>query len=460
MLFTSVIFLCCFLPLFFLLDRAWPRSNLFLLLASLVFYAWGEPLYLGLLLASSAGNYQLARLIDGRQGAARRRLLLLGVAGNLLLLGFFKYAGFILVETLGARSFVPPPLPLGISFFTFHCLSYLIDVYRGTIPAERSRVDFFTYIALFPHLIAGPIVRYADIGPQLKARGRTLQGMTLGLRLFALGLAQKLLLADQLAPLADAVFAADPASLSPAAAWAGLACFTLQIYFDFAGYSTMARGLALMLGISFPRNFDRPYAAQSVTAFWRRWHITLSSWLRDYLYIPLGGGRRGRLLTARNLVLTFLACGLWHGAAWTFVVWGLWHGLLLLLERIGLGRLLARLPRPARHLYLLLAVMLGWVLFRAADLQAAWGFYGALLGQGSAPDALTLLAPYLRPTLIALFLLGWIAATLDLERLAALRPLTRWRLGPVNAAATLGLLALLLVVATAATQRSFIYFRF
>ncbi len=460
MLFTSIAFLCVFLPLVFLLDRLWPRSNLFLLLASLVFYAWGEPLYLLLLLASMAFNHGLALLIDARAGAARRHLLALGVAVNLLLLAGFKYAGFLLVEVLGIKGFAPPALPLGISFFTFHVISYLVDVHRRAIPAERSRIDFFTYVALFPHLIAGPIVRYAEIGPQLKARGRTLEGMTLGLRLFALGLAQKLLIADQLAPVADRIFAADPQALPALAAWGGLACFTLQIFFDFAGYSTMAIGLALMLGIRFPRNFDRPYAARSVTEFWRRWHMTLSRWLRDYLYIPLGGSRKGRLATGRNLVLTFLACGLWHGAAWTFVAWGAWHGLLLLAERAGLGLLLTRLWAPLRHGYLLLAVMLGWVLFRATDLHHAWLFLGALLGQGEASDSLAVIAPFLRPTLLLVFLLGWLAATLDPKRLAALRPLRQPRLGLVNAGATLALLALLLVVATAATQRSFIYFRF
>ncbi len=460
MLFTSIVFLCAFLPLVFLLDRLWPRSNLFLLLASLVFYAWGEPIYLALLLASMAFNHAVALQLDKRDGTARGGLLAFGVTVNLLLLGGFKYAGFLLIGILGIRGFVPPPLPLGISFFTFHCLSYLIDVHRRAIPAERSRIDFFTYVALFPHLIAGPIVRYAEIGPQLKARSRTLQGMTLGLRLFTLGLAQKLLLADQLAPVADKVFAADPLALPALAAWSGLACFTLQIYFDFAGYSTMAIGLALMLGIRFPRNFDRPYAARSVTEFWRRWHMTLSRWLRDYLYIPLGGNRRGSLATGRNLVLTFLACGLWHGAAWTFVAWGAWHGLLLLAERAGLGALLARLWAPLRHGYLLLAVMLGWVLFRATDLHHAWLFLGALLGQGQPGDALAVIAPFLRPTLLLVFLFGWLAATLDPTRLWALRPLNRPRLGFVNAGATLALLALLLVVATAATQRSFIYFRF
>ena len=295
----------------------------------------------------------------------------------------FKYADFAvgsLNAVLGRDAFALPgiALPLGISFFTFHAISYLVDVYRGEVKPNRSLLEVAVYIAMFPQLIAGPIIRYHTISRRLTERRMTLGRVSAGLRIFVIGLAQKVLIADEVSRIAEAVFdkLAQP---SMAEAWLGLSAYTIQIYFDFAGYSNMAIGLGLALGFAFPRNFRFPYAARSITEFWRRWHISLSQWLRDYLYIPLGGSRGSATGTYRNLCLVFVACGLWHGANWTFVIWGVHHGAFLILERAGLGDVLARHPWLAR-VYLLLAVMTGWVWFRARDLDHALSFFGSLVG--------------------------------------------------------------------------------
>ena len=270
-------------------------------------------------------------------------------------------------------------LPLGISFFTFHCLSYIIDVYRHRFAANRRPIEIALYISMFPQLVAGPIVRYRTVSRQLRARRHNLAHATVGARIFIIGLAQKVLIADQVSLLVETVFDRTPLP-SMAEAWSGLLAYTIQIYFDFAGYSNMAVGLGLILGFTLPRNFRQPYTARSITEFWRRWHISLSQWLRDYLYIPLGGSRGGELSTYRNLITVFLLCGLWHGANWNFVLWGAWHGSFLVLERVGLGRKLARVPAVASWAYTTLVVMGGWVLFRAQDLSIASQFYAGLVG--------------------------------------------------------------------------------
>ena len=479
MLFNSLEFLCLFLPVALALCLALPWRNAALLTVSLAFYAWGEGAYLLVLLGSIALNHGCGLLVaaPGRRGAC---WLALGIAANLALLGWFKYAVFLqtaLLRPLGLLEGEAPlgggHLPLGISFFTFQCISYLVDVRRGLVPADRDPLRFATYVALFPHLLAGPIVRYAEVAEALRRRQSSLLLFGLGLRIALLGLMQKVLLADQLAPVADRLFALPPDLLPAGAAWFGAAAFSLQIYFDFAGYSNMAIGLALMLGFRFPRNFERPYAAQSLTEFWRRWHITLSRWFRDYLYRPLGGNRRGRLTTLRNLLLVFLLCGLWHGAAWTFVAWGLAHGAVLVLERAVLGRALARAWRPLRHLYLHLVLLPTWVLFRANDLDHALDYLGAMLGQGRPPDAWVALGEYLRPGVLLPFLAGLLAAVLPPPRAlaeqfpeataaeaaglarAARRPLA-WALVPLLA---LGLAACLTLL-VADSERPFLYFRF
>ncbi len=389
MVFSSVTFLFFFLPLFLAAYAAAPSirvKNLVTLAFSLVFYAWGEPWFVLALLASVAMNFAAGIIIDQAEGSRRRLALAVAVALDLAILGVFKYTTFLVGNinlVLGPLHLgIPPPrieLPLGISFFTFHCISYITDVYRRRFHANRNLVQVALYISLFPQLVAGPIVRYKTVAHQLGARRHTLAQASAGARIFVLGLAQKVLIADLVAPLADAVFD-HGAQHGILAAWIGLVAYTIQIYFDFAGYSNMAIGLGICLGFTFPRNFRMPYTSRSITEFWRRWHISLSSWLRDYLYIPLGGNRRGPAQTYRNLVTVFVLCGLWHGASWNFVLWGVWHGVFLVLERMGLGRALARLSRLAATSYTVLVVMLGWVLFRTTGLHNAASMYSALFG--------------------------------------------------------------------------------
>ena len=353
MLFPSIAFLFYFLPLFFIAYCAAPgvtAKNLLLLLASLLFYAWGEPWFVIVLIGQIALNYGAALAIGAVEGAKRTLATTIGIAVNLSLLGLFKYADFAL-GTLNAvlrgsdSAFALPglALPLGISFFTFHAISYLIDVHRGAVLANRSPLEVAVYIAMFPQLVAGPIIRYRTISRQLGRRRMTHGRASAGVRIFVIGLAQKVLIADEVARIAETVFdkVGAPNFLE---AWLGLGAYSIQIYFDFAGYSNMAIGLGVALGFAFPRNFRLPYTARSITEFWRRWHISLSQWLRDYLYVPLGGSRGSAIETYRNLWLVFLLCGLWHGPNWTFVIWGAHHGCFLIIERAGLRRRLERAP--------------------------------------------------------------------------------------------------------------------
>jgi alginate O-acetyltransferase complex protein AlgI len=392
--FSSTLFLLCFLPIALgvhaLLPQRW--RNAWLLAVSLLFYAWGEVFYTALMLISIAWNHACGRWIARERGTPRQRIALAVAVGvNLGLLAACKYGNFALAN-LGAlvpavdaarRHYHPIHLPIGISFFTFQAISYVVDVARGEAEAQRNPLRTGLYIALFPQLIAGPIVRYGAIAAQLAERIVTRDGVAAGLRRFIIGLAKKVLIANTLAVPADALFAADAGALSAGAAWLALASYTAQIYFDFSGYSDMAIGLGRCFGFTFPENFSYPYAATSIRDFWRRWHISLSTWFRDYLYIPLGGNRGSTARTAGNLLAVFLLCGLWHGAAWTFVLWGLWHGAFLALERTALSRGLAALPAPAGRLYTLGIVMTGWVWFRAESFGQAGAFFGALAGTGA-----------------------------------------------------------------------------
>jgi alginate O-acetyltransferase complex protein AlgI len=377
MVFSTTSFLFVFLPLFLLCYALLPWRNLVALCFSLVFFAWGEGAYVLLLLLTIWLNY----VIGARLGQLGSNLLLgVGIALNLFILGYYKYFGFLVNTALQLD--VPqddiPHLPLGISFFIFQSISYLIDVHRGDSPRARSFFDLALYIAMFPQLIAGPIVRYGTVAEALVQRHISLHDFYRGSLLFILGLSYKMLVANNTAEVADAVFALAPGEIDTATAWTGVVAYTLQIFFDFAGYSLMAIGLGRIMGFRFPQNFNYPYISQSITEFWRRWHMSLSSWFRDYLYIPLGGNRHGALRTYRNLFIVFFLCGLWHGAALTFVAWGIFHGAVLALERMGLMRVVASLPRPLRHIYALLLVMIGWVLFRAENFGQAGTFLHAM----------------------------------------------------------------------------------
>jgi len=472
--FSSPSFLFVFLPLamaLYFAGRGMAARNLTLLLLSLAFYAWGEPVMVLVMLGSIGFNFVAARAIDGQAGRARLWTLWAAIAVNLSALAVFKYADFLaddleaLLRALGGPHLGMKrgqiALPLGISFFTFHALSYLIDVYRRRFPANASLRQIALYIAFFPQLIAGPIVRYKTIARRLAFRRHSWGRASAGLRLVVIGLAMKVLVADPMAPLADAVFdhAAAPGLLT---AWTGTLAYTLQIYFDFAGYSTMAVGLGVVFGFSLPRNFDRPYRSRSITEFWRRWHITLSAWFRDYLYIPLGGNRMGAARTARNLLVVFLLCGLWHGPSWTFVLWGLWHGLFLVLERLGLKRILDRTPAPVAWAYALLTVMAGWVLFRAPTLDAAvqvWrgmaGFNGGAVGLG--PELARVLTPGLPVLMAAGLLLSMFRLRTPRRRQAQGGPSFA---GLLDSAAICGLLILCILVVAGAGYSPFLYYRF
>ena len=377
MVFSSPIFLFQFLPLlllvYFLIQTKY--NNLALLVFSLVFYAWGEPKNVLLMLASVAVNYGLAIMID-RFPKGRVPGLVLSIVFNLGALYVFKYFNFsvnILNQFLTTPLTVPViALPIGISFFTFQIMSYVIDVYRKETPVQKNILDLALYISLFPQLIAGPIVRYADVAAQIKDRTSTWDGVHDGLLRFAIGFSKKVLIADQLSSLVDTAFAHSYPSLF--GNWIGMIAYTLQIYFDFSGYSDMAIGLGKVFGFDFLENFNYPYISKSIQEFWRRWHISLSTWFRDYLYIPLGGSRCGTARTYLNLLIVFFLTGLWHGASFNFIVWGLYYAVFLVLERLGFRKVLQKLPALVQHVYTLFIVMLGWVFLRRENLSACFSF--------------------------------------------------------------------------------------
>lgn len=470
MVFSSVIFLFCFLPITLALTLLSPKPlrNSILLLMSLLFYWWGEGIFVLLMLASILTNY-LAGLALARF-QKRKMVLTLAVLINLGLLAFYKYAAFLVdnLNLLLATSDEPliapveVHLPIGISFFTFQALSYVIDVYRGETEVQRNPFDLALYIAMFPQLIAGPIVRYHDVATQIRNRIVSNELFASGVRRFIVGLAKKVFLANVLGRVADQVFAMDPSTLGTGTAWLGIICYAFQIYFDFSGYSDMAIGLGRMFGFRFLENFNYPYIAGSIQDFWRRWHISLSSWFRDYLYIPLGGNRVGPVRLYLNLVTVFFLCGLWHGASWNFVIWGLIHGLFLVIERLGLAKLLRKLPYPFGLAYVLFVVLIGWVFFRVETLPDAWTFLLAMFGQGSvAAEPVYLLTPEVRLTLV----LATLGATPILKHFWTFNDPPQQHIlgGSLRLLRTLAATSLLIFTAVylaADTYNPFIYFRF
>ena len=386
MIFSSIPFLYYFLPAVLAVYYLTPRrgKNAVLLLASLFFYGWGEPKLLWLMVFTIAVFY-LCGLAIGRSAHHKKAWLSLSVCVGVGLLGLFKYADFFISSVNAATGMSLPllklALPVGISFYTFQCLSYTVDVYRGTVPPQKNPISFGAYVALFPQLIAGPIVRYADVARELEERTHSWENVGMGLRRFLIGLAKKVILADNLAMLAKLY--RESAEPSLVFAWLYAVAFTLNIYFDFSGYSDMAIGLGRMFGFHFPENFNYPYLSKSVTEFWRRWHISLGSWFRDYVYIPLGGNRVSKRKWVRNILVVWMLTGLWHGAAWNFVLWGLLFAALLLMEKALPG--LQRLPGVLRHGYVLLAVILSFVLFNADTLAQAGNDFSALFGLAGLP---------------------------------------------------------------------------
>lgn len=394
MVFSSLLFLLRFLPLTLLVYYAAPRKfrNLVLFISSLVFYAWGEPVYVVLILFSALADYTAGRAAAYFKGRGKRKCAGCAAAAsvfvNLALLGFFKYAGFFLQIIHAVTSLEVPvfdtALPVGISFYTFQTMSYTIDVYRGDAKVQKNFITFGAYVALFPQLTAGPIIRYKTVAQQLDYRTETVDLFYKGIIRFTTGLGKKVLLANQIGMVWDEIAGMRTDSLASATAWLGILAFTLQIYFDFSGYSDMAIGLGAMFGFSFPENFDYPYESKSITEFWRRWHISLGTWFREYVYIPLGGNRRGAFRQMINLAVVWLLTGLWHGAYWNYVVWGAYYGVLAVLEKMFLGRALERLPVWCRHFYTMLFAAIGWSLFSWQDMQDGMGYMQALFFQAEA----------------------------------------------------------------------------
>jgi alginate O-acetyltransferase complex protein AlgI len=475
MVFSALTFLCFFLPwtiaLYYLTPRAW--RNLVLLAASFVFYLWGAGAIVFVLAGSIAINYVVGHEIERNVLAGARNrarwMLATGVLVNLGLLAWFKYANFGIDQANGLlRVLGEPPLawtavllPIGISFFTFHALSYLIDIYRGAAHHLANPIDFALYIAFFPQLIAGPIVRFHEIREQLVRRTETSHAFARGILRFGHGLGKKVLIADTVAPVANAIFAQPTSELGTSAVAVGLVAYAVQLYFDFSGYSDMAIGIALMFGIQLPENFNRPYAAASITEFWRRWHMSLSRWFRDYLYFPLGGNRAGAATTYRNLVIVFLLVGLWHGAHWTFVLWGAYHGVLLLGERIfGIGRDPASSRTILARARTILLVVLGWALFRAPNVSYALGFLGSILRPAQAltpvvgltltPVALLAMAIGVASVLLPASWVTGVRIEFDNSRPA----------GVLRSVVLVAVLPLALVVAAAGGFSPFIYFQF
>jgi alginate O-acetyltransferase complex protein AlgI len=383
MVFSSVVFLFLFLPIVLIVYYISPNrfKNLVLFVVSLIFYAWGEGKLVLLLLFSSLLSYTFGLLIEKKE--KKKLLLIFSVIINLLILGFFKYLNFTFDNLHHLLNFfhlqsdfilkIPQiALPIGISFYTFQAISYTIDVYRGKIQANRNFIDFATYICMFPQLVAGPIIRYADISGQLKKRKVTFETFSIGIERFIIGLAKKVLIANTFASIANYVFVQNIHDLATPMAWLGIISYTIQIYYDFSGYSDMAIGLGKMFGLDFLENFNFPYISKNIREFWRRWHISLSLWFKDYVYISLGGNRKGSMRTYFNLFMVFFVTGLWHGPSWTFIVWGLFHGLFMVIERLGFGKVLDRLWRPIQHVYTLLIIIVAWVFFRADTISDAF----------------------------------------------------------------------------------------
>ena len=453
MLFSSITFLYLFLPLVLAVYLLAPRraKNAVLLAASLLFYFWGEPKQLPLLVLSALAGWGFGFLLQKNKARWPKAL---SVAVCLAPLLIYKYADFLIASVNSLFGLSLPltnlPLPVGISFYTFQILSYLIDVSRGTAKLQKNPANFVTYIALFPQLIAGPIVRYETIQQELDDRRQTLEDVSSGITRFCVGLGKKVMLANQLAELQ-----ANIAPTSALACWTLAIAFTLQIYFDFSGYSDMAIGLGRMFGFHFPENFNYPFISKSVTEFWRRWHISLGSWLRDYVYIPLGGNRCGKLKWLRNIVIVWLVTGLWHGAAWTFAAWGLFFAALLLGEKLVWGKALEKLPRAVRVAYTMLLVIVSFVIFNADSLSSAWAQLGGMLGIGV--GAASSADVYYALSFLPLIAICWVGATPLPKLLCARLQKSRTVLEPLICA---GILLLVTAFLVEGSFNPFLYFRF
>ena len=472
MVFSSSTFLIAFLPitvlLYYLVGVKLTKNikvkNLILLIASLIFYAWGEPVYIVLMIISIIFNFYIGKDIDAAkksgQTALAKRSFVFSIVFNLAVLGFFKYFGF-LIDNVNAvlHTHIQAPqlaLPIGISFYTFQIMSYVIDLYRGETEVQERIIPFALYISLFPQLIAGPIVKYKDIAYQLEHRKESLGKASQGITRFIVGLAKKLILANTLGAVYSSVQATSATKISTATAWLGIICYTLQIYFDFSGYSDMAIGLGKIFGFKFNENFNYPYIANSVTDFWRRWHISLSTWFKEYVYIPLGGNRKKTPRVILNLLIVWLLTGLWHGAAWNFIIWGLYHGVLLIIEKYLLSKVLEKVPKVIKHALTLILVMIGWVFFSAPTLGEAFRYLGAMFGAGTAfADAQS---SYIFGSNVILLIIGIFCATPIYKSIA--NKFNPERVDRLKVIAFPLLLILCIIFMISETYNPFLYFRF
>ncbi len=465
MIFSSVFFVFGFLPLFLTLYYLAPRRarSLMILLGSYAFYGWWRVDYLAVVFGISVFSFLAASVAaSARSQTMRTWAVRVGVTVDLIILGYFKYTMFVLgglsdlSQAFGGAAIAVPAiiLPIGISFHTFQSISYIIDVARKDAPPARNLIDFLAFGALFPQLIAGPVLRYKDLAEQFSSRSHTAAKFVEGIGRFAQGLAMKVLIADNVAPTVDRVFALT--NPTGAEAWLGALAYTIQLFFDFAGYSAMAIGLGLMIGFRFIENFDAPYASRSITEFWRRWHISLSMWLRDYLYLPLGGNRRGPLRTYLNLSLTMVLGGLWHGANWTFLLWGAWHGLWLAVERaLGAKTKGSVWPHMIAWPFTMTLVVVGWVMFRATTVREAFSVYAGMSGQNGWPISANM-AWQFQPTEGVALLVGGVLALWGKPIAAVLLCIPR----SVRLAGTAGLMGLACTALMAQTHSPFLYFQF
>ena len=469
MVFSSVTFLFFFLPLVLALYFLTPGirlKNALLLIVSWVFYAWGEGELVILMILSSAFNYFIGLWIHKAKTSSIP--LFVGVLGNLLTLIYFKYVGLLVgsIDTILGTEWnngIDIHLPIGISFFTFQSISYLVDLKRGEAKVQKNPFDLMLYISLFPQLIAGPIVRYVQIERELKFREHTLLNFVEGAKRFSIGLAKKVLIANVVGEISDEIFQMPSSEMYFALSWFAISAYALQIYFDFSGYSDMAIGLGKMFGFKFPENFNYPYVSSSIQEFWRRWHITLSTWFRDYLYIPLGGNRKGTQRLYFNLVVVFFITGMWHGGTWNFVLWGLLHGAYLIIERIGFGKVLSK-SRLLGHVYTMLAVLMAWVLFRIPDLNQALDFYRTMFLLTAETEGLVLMdlldREYVVMFVVAVILCMPVREVLLRVREKVSHKILRVTLDYASMLFHLVLLILSSMSIASSTYNPFIYFRF
>lgn len=468
MLFSSIVFLFTFLPAVMLLYYLLPVRfrNVILLLASLVFYAWGEPVYLFLMLLSILFNYfsglDIARNLQDKRAA--KRSLVFNLIINLAVLGFFKYEGFVLDTLNGILpvhiSYHALPLPIGISFYTFQILSYIIDVYRGNVKVQTNLPNFALYVTMFPQLIAGPIVQYADVDEQLASREVSRTKFGEGSMYFIRGLAKKVLLANTSGMIFTEVSGLAKGNIAVMTAWLGAFAYMFQIYFDFSGYSDMAIGLGKMFGFEFNMNFNYPYVSKSITEFWRRWHISLSSWFRDYVYIPLGGNRVSKIKHIRNLLIVWFLTGLWHGAAWNFVAWGLYYGVILIIEKYLLSPVLDRLPDVVRHIYSIVLVVIGWVLFFSSSFGQAAAYIRVMFGAGAHGFADRESMYLLTSNLILWLILIFGSTPLVHFRYEHMLRSKKWNTTIINSVVYAALFIVCIAYMVTETYNPFLYFRF